>query len=212
MTDPDATVLANAAHKATNPSAMARRHSTARSTLAFAAAFGIGLVLASGVQHLLHPTDFSSDALAANAPARIQANNLASIAASTPNRANNPPARPAVQPSAPVVTPRLSAAIILDGQQLDNPDQLMLPSDSVFALNLRSSHSGSAEVYAINPAGQASVLWSTYLQAGQNQRTPEMRLQGQRGDETLRIVFRPDATPAGARAATVLRQISILHV
>ncbi len=212
MTDPDATVLANAAHKATNPSAIARRHSPVRNTLAFAAAFGVGLVLASGVQHLLNTTDFSSDALAANAPARIQANNLASIAASTPASANNPPARPAVQPSAPVVTPRLSAAVILDGQQLDNPDQLMLPSDSVFALNLRSSHSGSAEVYAINPAGQASVLWSTHLQAGQNQRTPAMRLQGQRGDETLRIVFRPDANPAGGRAATVLRQISILHV
>lgn len=159
--DADFTVLAAATPAAT------RQRLLVRNLLAFAAAILLGLVLASGVQHLLR----------------------------TPN-----------------ASPHLNIAIILAGTQLNDPEQLTLPSGSVFALNLRSTHSGMAEVYAINPKGDTVPVWSTRLQADQDQRTPELRLQGRRGQETLRIVFQPDANTAGQHPATLVRQISILHM
>lgn len=159
--DSDFTVLAAAAPAAT------RRRVIVRNTLAFLAAILVGLVLASGVQHLLRPLTAS---------------------------------------------PHLHVAVILAGSQFDDPEQLALPSGSVFALDLRSTHSGTADIYAINPEGKTAPIWSTRLQASQSQRTPELRLQGRRGQETLRIVFQPDANAAGQHPATLVRQISVLHV
>ena len=102
---------------------------------------------------------------------------------------------------------QLSTAILLNGTPWDNLDQLALPSNSRFEIGLRSSQNGNVEVFAINPQGQTSQLWSARLQAGQDQRTPALRLQGQRGNETLQIVFKPDAA-----GEDMVKKIEILHV
>jgi hypothetical protein len=167
-----------------------------RHTLAILTALSLGYVAASGIQYLRSP----------GAPARPEA--LASMAASS---ATGMPYRPLARPRPPASAARLSAAVVVAGNLIDHPEQLALPSDSVFALSLRGDHHGSADVYAINPAGQSSHIWSGRLQAGQDLRTPEMRLQGMRGTETLRIVFRPDAVD-GHQPATLVRQLEILHL
>lgn len=113
--------------------------------------------------------------------------------------------------AAPAAVPSLQTAVLIAGMRFENPEVFALPSDSVFALNLNSDHSGSATVYAINPAGQTNEIWSTQLVAKQAQQTPDMRLEGMRGRETLRIVFKADAPTTLAGGATVTKDISILH-
>ncbi len=110
-----------------------------------------------------------------------------------------------------VAAPHLQATIVIAGLRLESSETFALPSDSVFALNLHCDFSGHAAVYAVNPAGQTSQIWSTQLVAGQEQQTPDMRLQGMRGKETLRIVFRADAVASSKPISSVVREINILH-
>jgi len=81
----------------------------------------------------------------------------------------------------------------------------------VFVLRLQADHSGTVTVYAINPQGRSSTVWSGHLQAGHAQHTPNMRLQGVRGLEVLRIVFKPDAV-GDPTPASVVQELEILHV
>jgi hypothetical protein len=108
--------------------------------------------------------------------------------------------------------PTLYTAIVLDGRRLDPSDSIALHSGSAFILSLASDHSGHAHVYAINPDGQSRRIWSSRMRAQQVQQTPALHLQGQRGYETLRIVFVPDAGGYGERTTPVVRQINILHL
>ena len=110
-------------------------------------------------------------------------------------------------PPTPQPPLQLNTTILLNGNPWDNPEQLALPSNSKFEIGLRSNQNGNVEVFAINPQGKTSRIWGTRLQAGQDQSTPVLRLQGQRGNETLRIVFKPDAA-----GATLVKEIKILHV
>ncbi len=190
------TRTATAADAATNP----RRTPIVKTALQFAAAIAVGFGVASGVQHMLRHATGVAD------------NTVADATATVPVNAGYLSAQRSIPVNQHVLAPRLRAAVIVGSSRFDNPEQLALPTDSVFELSLGSGHSGQAQVYAINPEGRASYIWSGRLQAGQDQRTPKLRLQGIRGTETLRIVFKVDDAPAGQRAATVIRQISLLHV
>ncbi len=106
-----------------------------------------------------------------------------------------------------VTAPQLSASIILNGNSWNDPAPLALPSGSRFEIGLRSNQSGTAEVWAINPQGKTSRISVTRLQANQNQRTHSLRLEGTPGQETLRIIFKGDAT-----GATLVKDLNILHV
>lgn len=173
-------------------------------TLAVVLAVGLGFVAASGIQYWSNPQPQPNPEL------------LANLLASQAENAVIPPvaslsAPPRIQPRLPVLAPRLTADVIVGSSRFDNPEQLALPSDSVFALNLQADHGGRVDVYAINPEGHSAHIWSGQLQSGQDLRTPAMRLQGARGLETLRLVFKADATD-GRLTATVVRQLAILHV
>lgn len=168
-------------------------------TLAFSLAISLSYVAASALQHWRTPQP------------QLAPDSLASLLVnSTVNPAVLQPPRPLAQPRQQVVAPRLTTAVLVGDHLIDNPGQLALPSNSVFALSLQADHSGSADVYAINPEGRISHLWSGYLHAGQDLRTPTMRLQGLRGTETLRMVFKPDAVD-GSTLSTVVHQLEILH-
>jgi len=190
---------ASEAATATATATASRRRPIVKTTLAFAAAIALGFGVASIAQHLIRPSTNTTD----NFIAAASANALV-----TPD---DSPAHPSLSPSSQVAAPRLDTAVVIGGSRFDNPEQLALPSDSVFTLSLQSDHGGRAEVYAINPEGQSSRLWSGHLQAGQPQHTPALRLQGMRGNETLRIVFKAEGT-GGRQAATVVKELTILHV
>jgi hypothetical protein len=177
-----------------------RRYPILKTTLQFAAAIALGLGVASGVQHLMRPAT------------GVTNNPVVAITATVPITPGYQAPQPSIPVNQQVLAPRLSASVIVGGSRFDSPEQLALPTDSVFELSLGSNHSGEAQVYAINPEGQASHIWSGHLQAGQDQRTPKLRLEGMRGLETLRIVFKADHTPTGQSAAAVVKHIRLLHV
>ena len=159
-------------------------------------AIGLGYVAASGIRYWRTPDQPVNQAI------------LASIVANS-NAANPHP--PTIQPRLPVLAPSLNTAIIVGGSRMDEPEQLALPSGSVFALSLGANHSGSVDVYAINPKGRSTHLWSGHLQAEQELRTPQMRLQGASGVETIRIVFKADGA-GDDNVPMVIKQLHILHV
>jgi hypothetical protein len=177
----------------------------AKQILAVFLAVGIGYMVASGIQHWRNrqpqPNQDILDSLVAASSA---ANSMATQTVALPNQ---PQARP--MPS--VLGPRLTASVIVGGSRIDSPEKISLPTEGVFALSLRSYHNGRVDVYAINPEGQSSHIWSGYLQAGQDLLTPQMRLQGLRGIETLRIVLTPHAVD-DQFLSTVVRQLEIRHV
>ena len=191
-----ATSTATAADAATSP----RRYLIFKTTLKFAAAIAVGFGIASGIQHLIRPATGMTD------------DPVAAITATVPANTGNLPPQRGIPVHPQVLAPRLRAAVIVGSSRFDNPEQLALPTDSVFELSLGSGHSGQAQVYAINPEGQASHIWTGHLQAGQDQRTTKLRLQGTRGTETLRFVFKADEASGGQRAATVIKHIRVLHV
>ena len=162
--------------------------------LKLVAAVVLGLVVASGVQYGLGQARLPDNLMAIHEQANL------ATSATAPNR-----------PAAVVVPPRLGVAIVLEGRLLGEADQFTLPPGSVFALKLRSNQTGTAEIYAINPEGVVTKLWRTRMDTNQAQSTPELRLQGEAGDETLRIVFQPDASATGVPAATLIKQINIAH-
>jgi hypothetical protein len=167
------------------PSAAKTGYPWAKHSLALVLALGLGYGVASGIQHWRNT--------------QHSANMLADLLA---NSAVN-------QVTAPVA--RLSAAVIVDGNRIDDTESVALPSNSVFSLRLQADHGGAVTVYAINPQGRSSPVWSGRLQTGQALDTPPMRLQGVRGLETLRMVFKPDEV-GDSTPASVVREVQILHV
>jgi hypothetical protein len=157
-----------------------------RQTAAVVGVFGLALLAASGVQRLL--------------PAH-EDRNLPLIQGQ---------AQAHLPPGGRLVTARLSASLLVDGSRLPQVGEVAMADGSAFELLLSADHDGQAQLMAINPAGQATQLWSTHLQAGAEQQSPRLRLQGLRGEETLRILFKPDAHYG--QSATLLKQMKILHL
>lgn len=69
-----------------------------------------------------------------------------------------------------------------------------LPSGTRLQVRLTPNRSGRLELHAINPQGEHSgqALWTTAATAGRTVQSPALRLQGQRGMETLQVVLRHD--------------------
>lgn len=170
--------------KIASPAAPKSGHRLVWKIFAFAAAILLGYGVATGIQYALRSGPQDVQALLANIT---------------------------TQRSPQMIAGRLDASVIIGSSRLDNPDQLALPSDSVFTLSLQADQNGMAEVFAINPEGQSNRIWSGRLQAGQSQHTPPLRLQGVRGLEKLRIIFKASQT-GGLNPATVIKQVQILHV
>lgn len=107
----------------------------------------------------------------------------------------------------------LDAAILAGGSRFDAADTLALASGSVFQVELRASRHGHAQVLAIDPAGGVTQVWQGRLRAGRAERTARLRLQGLRGTETLRVVFRADVfADTGWEHVPTIRHLRILHV
>ena len=184
-----------------------RAASFVKHSLALAAVFGLALLAASGVQRWL--------------PAAADRNlPLIQGAVSAPTQAVPAQAVPALPaPRAPVaapaqaaawVTPQLSATLVVDGVRAPQSDDYVMAEGSTFELLLATDYDGQVQLMAVNPAGQATRLWGTHLQAGAEHQSPRLRLQGLRGVETLRILFKPDAHYG--QSGTVLKQMKILHL
>ncbi|MES2938470.1 MAG: hypothetical protein V4864_12370 [Pseudomonadota bacterium] len=139
-----------------------------------------------------------ADAVHAPAPQAMAANDVQAVAWNT---------APAPRSAS------LDAAILAGGSRFDAADTLALASGSVFQVELRASRHGHAQVLAIDPAGGVTQVWQGRLRAGRAERTARLRLQGLRGTETLRVVFRAD-TPWGDawEQQPTVRQLRILHV
>lgn len=167
------------------PSAAKPGYPWAKHCLALVLALGLGYGVASGIQHWRNP--------------QPSPNMLADMLVSS---AVNQVAAP---------TARLTATVIVGGNRIDNTESLALHSNSVFSLRLQADYGGAVTVFAINPQGRSSPVWSGRLQTGRALDTPPMRLQGVRGVETLRMVFKPDAV-GDLTPATVVRELEILHV
>lgn len=67
-----------------------------------------------------------------------------------------------------------------------------LPSGARFQLTLTPSRAGIVDVYTINPNGErsASPVWTGRVDAGVATLTPHLRLEGNRGMETLEVALR----------------------
>jgi hypothetical protein len=72
-----------------------------------------------------------------------------------------------------------------------------LPSGTRLQVRLTPTRNGQIELHAISPAGDhaGAPLWTAAATAGSTVQSPPLRLQGQRGMETLRVVLR---SPNGA--------------
>lgn len=105
---------------------------------------------------------------------------------------------------------QLGASIVLSGGAT-NPlgDALALADGARFQLRLSASEPGTIQLFAISPSGErlAEPLWQGEVAPGSTALTPTMRLEGERGVETLQIVH----TPAFGGHASV-RNIRVLHV
>jgi len=189
-----------------NPTATRPRYTIAKHTLAFVLAVGLGYLVASAFQHWRIPQPQPNPDILASLQASSTINSAATPVVTLPTRLLEAQHRLSAR------APQLSTTVIVGSDRIDNPEQLALPSDSVFGLSLRGNHSGSVAVYAINPEGRSSHIWSGHLHAGQDMRTPQMRLQGVRGVETLRIVFKTDEGDDRVVLPTVIKQFHILHV
>lgn len=143
---------------------------------------------------------------------------IAGIAVAYAIRAVGAPAQPAEaaftlpEPPAPYIAPvqaaRLDAAVVFGGSRFGGQQPIALPTGSAFEVELWADRAGHARVYAVNPAGETTHIWSGMLQPGDAARTRRLRLEGLRGMEQVRVVFRADS---GAEAP-VVRQLRILHV
>lgn len=112
-----------------------------------------------------------------------------------------------------VNAPRLKVAITLGGTRLASAaSEVALPAGSTFGLTIRSDQAGTVHIYAVNPEGQTSKLWEADSTTPVALVTPQFRLDGTRGAETLRIVFQPVSGVDGQMPAPALRQVRILHV
>jgi|JI6StandDraft_1071083.scaffolds.fasta_scaffold407602_1 hypothetical protein len=115
--------------------------------------------------------------------------------------------------NAPAKAPRLKVAITLGGTRLASAaTEVALPAGSSFGLTIRSDQAGTVHIYAVNPEGQTSKLWEADSTTPVALVTPQFRLDGTRGAETLRIVFQPVSGVDGQIPAPALRQVRILHV
>lgn len=96
----------------------------------------------------------------------------------------------------------LQAWLVLAGREhWLGAGQVALPSGSRFQIKLQSAQGGYLMVHTINPQGALSAqpLWSGSVQPGQITTTGVMRLQGERGQETLLLQLM--ATPGGVPLA-----------
>lgn len=106
--------------------------------------------------------------------------------------------------------PHLQARVVVAGvEQAAGSGRIALPSGSRFQLSLTADRGGIVEVHAINPAGetQGTPVWSSTIDAGQRLETPALRLTGERGLETLRVVLRQ---PGGRVVGE--RQLQLWHL
>ena len=112
--------------------------------------------------------------------------------------------RPALNSAAPV---GLDVYLMHAGNRYLPSQIIALPTGSQFHLDLKATTSGTVKLQAINPAGESSQVWASELQGGQAVRTPDLKLQGQRGQERLRVVF----VPASQTGVVVVEQVTVLH-
>lgn len=131
-----------------------------------------------------------------------------SVTAQVPQRPQLP--GPAVQTVSNPASPNFwqSAVIIVAGQRhaLEG-SSISLPSGARFQVLLTNLPAGTVEIYAINPEGRADrkPLWAQSVDGNGRATSPDLRLQGTKGLETLKIVHR------GASGASQ-RQVQIWHL
>lgn len=113
---------------------------------------------------------------------------------------------PALLPGG-MARPALDMALMHAGNRYLPSQTIALPTGSQFHLDLKATTSGAVKLQAINPAGESSQVWASELQGGQAVRTPDLKLQGQRGQERLRVIFVPASQPG----VVVVEQVTVLH-
>lgn len=89
-----------------------------------------------------------------------------------------------------------------------------LESGSRFQLVINPSRPGRVAVYATNPLGERSAapVWSGWVPADDNYRTPNLRLVGNRGMETLHVVLSPARDRQGRLiAAGSTKTVQVWH-
>jgi len=118
------------------------------------------------------------------------------------------PGRPARPVAAPQSVDWQRASIIVGGQRyaLDGPS-ISLPTGTRFRVELQGLPAGTVEVYAVNPEGRTSgaSLWTQGVGQSGLAVSPDLRLQGKKGMETLEIVHR------GAAGVTQ-RRVALWHL
>jgi len=95
----------------------------------------------------------------------------------------------------PVPTTTIDARIVTAGTWMPTAwtGAPSLESGSRFQLAINPSRAGRVAIYTTNPLGERSVtpIWSGWVPADDDFRTPNMRLVGNRGMERLHVVLSP---------------------
>jgi hypothetical protein len=103
--------------------------------------------------------------------------------------------------------PALDVMLVHAGQRYRPGQTVALPTGSQFHLEMAATSEGTVRVQGINPVGAVSDIWAGPVQARQIASTPQLQLQGERGQERLRLVFTPAAQPG----LVVMAQVVVLH-
>ncbi len=89
--------------------------------------------------------------------------------------------------------PRVATALLVGGRAHPaDAGPVALPSGTRLQVRMTPNRSGRLELHAINPLGhyEGAALWASPATAGSTVYSPPLRLQGERGMETLRVVLR----------------------
>ncbi len=120
-------------------------------------------------------------------------------------------ARPAYQLAQAPVLARFKTWLIIGERLISLQDgQVALPGGSRFALRVESPAAGTLSVLALNPKGEPlePALWSGRVSASQVITTDTLRLEGEKGRETLIIRL----VPRNETAAVTSQRVHLWHL